>query len=587
MILLKPSTITCVCFSIIILLSGSIPAFSENKDFSINQIQENCDGPLLEEKYIPKITSRQYPNIPSQYSQIRIYADVDDKYGEIIDARLFYSVIRNNSEQSIVESPLKLVSGIPSNGIFLGTIQSNSFESGDDLHYLMVFNDDLGYCFSKSDIISLKFFKFEPVIQSQIYPVDPRIDEEIIVYATIQDRNQLIHEVFVSRCQDGTENCDDEYKIKSELELESVKNGDEFIFKNTLFNFRPFMDNQIFYSIIVVDQFQNQYSEKFKKILIKNESEKAFHQFKLKIIDINSKDLTADGELEISSTCACTDFADGKELMFLENLDSDQIIRTSILLHDDPDISTKYQFTNKPVTDTKFYLSGDPTNYPFDSYDLIFLLDSSIRRDNHVLQETSLSLDEQVFSSWSIQSGIYNTTQIIHPERGLSNAYVIPIERNFATSAIQYPLLLIFFLLGATLLIGKLGNDDVLANRLAITLSIFAFVFAFSPIIDELKPFTQGAPTLAELLLLVLIISTIVFSIGTIMTRYFGVKADILKLVLCSIIVIVVFIGTPVLGFSTFPIEITSWLVPLLILSFSYGLIIRIFKKEIDLTSHS
>jgi hypothetical protein len=81
-------------------------------------------------------------------------------------------------------------------------------------------------------------------------------------------------------------------------------------------------------------------------------------------------------------------------------------------------------------------------------------------------------------------------------------------RNDFFSSAIIFPIVFTFFLLGTICILEPEGHT--LVARIAITLGVFAFVFAFDAVLPGLKPArTQNNPTFADFLLKLVLVAAI------------------------------------------------------------------------------
>ena len=264
-------------------------------------------------------------------------------------------------------------------------------------------------------------------------------------------------------------------------------------------------------------------------------------------------------------------------------------------------------------------LLGEPIRFPFDKYYLNLVLAIPFR--NVTIQDISGSFSSGVNSSW-IPSvtyslvdphniGIQSNFSTINPK---SERYIFPwasaindtasgrtasnftfvnthigFQRNNTIAAITIPLFAIFYLLGAIFVLGR--TFEQLAIRVAITLSIFAFLFTFTPIINSMKPLTlNNIPTIADFLVTIIIVATIVFTVSSVVgsvisisikdtevlkQRYSPLISWIDRIAFLIIAVTLIYYG------SSYPLDITVWLLPVVLFGLCYGLLLRVFVPHL------
>src|SRR5262249_35143817 len=87
------------------------------------------------------------------------------------------------------------------------------------------------------------------------------------------------------------------------------------------------------------------------------------------------------------------------------------------------------------------------------------------------------------------------------------------VKRNYSIYAVIIPLLLVFYLLGAIFILSSRAN---LHKRVTLAVAVFAFIFAFTTVGENLKPLNpSGNPTFYDFLISTLVIATISFTVGS------------------------------------------------------------------------
>lgn len=266
-------------------------------------------------------------------------------------------------------------------------------------------------------------------------------------------------------------------------------------------------------------------------------------------------------------------------------------------------------------------LEGEPNRFPFDNYHLNFVL--AIPFKNITIGYVKGSFDPVVNATWipyidhwpvdyhdiGVQSnssisdlgaikkqyifpaysGINDTSSGITTRNYTFINIDIGFQRNSTIVSIIIPLIAIFYLLGAIFILDKL---DI---RVAITLGIFAFLFAFKPVIDPMKPLTtNNVPTIADFLITIVIFSTIAFTVSSVIKLAISatIKSNdgqrkkhpgIIKWVVEWIDRITFFVTTAIIFVYVpdYPPDITSWLVPAILFGLGYGLLLRKLKPQL------
>jgi hypothetical protein len=160
----------------------------------------------------------------------------------------------------------------------------------------------------------------------------------------------------------------------------------------------------------------------------------------------------------------------------------------------------------------------------------------------------------------------------------------IDFNRNNTKYAIIIPLFAIFFLLGTIFISesegrGEKGKEHLII-RVTITVGIFAFLFAFVPIVNQMKPLTtlNNTPTIADFLITIIILATITFTMSSVISdsaiKKYNVSAPWIDVVAFLVIVIITLAYV-----SVYPPNIRLWLIPVILLTLfglGYGLLFRI-----------
>ena len=149
-------------------------------------------------------------------------------------------------------------------------------------------------------------------------------------------------------------------------------------------------------------------------------------------------------------------------------------------------------------------------------------------------------------------------------------------KRNYTVDAITIPILAIFYLLGAIFILES--TMDQLTIRLAITLGIFAFLFTFTPIINQMKPpsIVAKVPTIADSLVTVILVATIAFSVSSVISGGPVIRNKFPRGSIWIDRIVFFFVsGVIIWYFRNYSLDITIWIVPVIIFGLGYGLLLR------------
>ena len=242
-------------------------------------------------------------------------------------------------------------------------------------------------------------------------------------------------------------------------------------------------------------------------------------------------------------------------------------------------------FFHTDNNEIKASLLGDPSTFPFDRYHVNFLLAIPLGHIQGIYQHY---FDALLNTTW-------NPSMIIVPSSSPYTILPIPIEvalasyggvyftnlkiqfeRNYLASEIIVPIIATFYLLGAIFILENSLDNSGLPIRLTITLAVFAFLFTFSPIMNQYKPLTVHVPTVADSLITVLILSTITFTISSVISNSSVISRRFPKGYVWIDMVSFFFIGILVVYFlKPYPIEIIRWLIPIILIGLGYGLLFK------------
>jgi tetratricopeptide (TPR) repeat protein len=253
---------------------------------------------------------------------------------------------------------------------------------------------------------------------------------------------------------------------------------------------------------------------------------------------------------------------------------------------------------NSHASDTSISLTGNPSEFPFDHYSVSLRLiipynARNIEYSNHYDKSVNSSLvpsfDESMVnqntcpSSTGVSLSSSNESSLCDMNPSLIK-YIKPsvwlihfdFKRNYTAAAIIVPMLAVFYLLGAIFILES--TTDQLTIRLAITLGIFAFLFTFTPIINQMKPppTVTKVPTIADSLVTVVLVATIAFSVSSVISGSPVIRNKFPEGSIWIDRIVFFFVsGIVIWYFSNYSLDITIWLVPVIIFGLGYGLLLR------------
>jgi hypothetical protein len=175
-----------------------------------------------------------------------------------------------------------------------------------------------------------------------------------------------------------------------------------------------------------------------------------------------------------------------------------------------------------------------------------------------------------------------NALELFKNQHTVLNIKLI-FQRNHTIYPVVIPMLAIFFLLGAIFLFNFDDVGAMVSSRLTLTLGIFALIFTLPEIIGSMKPQTN-IPTIADSMLSIIILTTIIFTISSIMSsssiirNWFPRRHSWI-----DGIVFVIASGFVILYFSKYLLDQELWwLIPTLLVGLGYGLLLRALGIRIN-----
>jgi hypothetical protein len=567
------------------------------------------------EQYRPRVDVKRSIESPTSQSEVEIIAKVIDKYGRIENASLYYSI---NDGIIWNRTDMDLINGNPSNGTFSAIIPRQ--KENTTVSYKLYLEDNLGYSYN-----STKEEYFIPDLSTDTTPpeiVEFGLEEPIIgfptnLFAYVSDnsipgpKNVTIIYSTDSNANNYTRIMD--YDIISDEYTGTI----EPIFKNT----------NVTYYLKACDYSNNCHSTEPQIFAITGSADQLARFNKIiinpMISGLDIRNLKAEAQIGIEGkgidevplhyfieviNVDETNYQNSESFYFpinvtnTLNLTSESEVQGSRVFNivNDKDLPFK----------TSISLLGDLTKYPFDNYYLNLILVVPVSNSRVILNTPQFT--NFVTQEWIASSKIFNTTNdtSYSPDvcnenvENITNTFyclltdvnedisyvnlVITFQRNnliptINTTIIIIPLLAIFFLLGTIFMLES--TTDHLSNKLAVTIGIFGFLFSFTPIINEVKPSrTLGVLTVADFLIAILLIATIIFSTSSVISSSSSIRKRYPRHWVWIDRIVFVFVSIVIIYFSFFyPSDITLWLVPFILFGLGYGLLIRLFRSKIAL----
>jgi hypothetical protein len=563
------------------------------------------------EKYEPTLRIKLVPQNPGINSSVNVYANYLDLYGKRTNATLFY----NTSNNSWDNQTLRLINGVQTNGTYLGIIPKQ--KAGSEVKFKVNIEDDLGYSGMREGNYTVENFtiSIDYVLQGRGV-----LDGLVQIGAEIEISNVNISAVPTVDLFYYLQNVSKDVRIvpMTPSYAELTHRGARVLYHAHL---PPIAVNtSIFYYIVARDSEGDETKYPMTKFVVHG-------------ITANEEPVLDDCNKKINNVYIyshASEFDVGKqEAKFNFGIGSDGVKRSSFLNQTPPlmqvidpsltDSPFKIQLRDESSFDCgsgyeslymspgerdrqqNFHLEGDPLSFPFDNYykDLIIALpykDLTIDYnrgtkpvnfpDTGFIGASYSTNNPQLREISDCKPNSLGTSNLCEPseesnfKKGSSLVSVrFNFSRNFTILTLVIPILAIFYLLGALFIFENSG--DQIGNRLALTLGIFALIFTLSELINPMKPQTS-TPTIGDSLLSIIIISTIVFTISSIISsspvvqkwfpRRYGWIDGIIFIIISGLVVVLLW---------NYNSSVTFWLVPIIIIGLGYGLLLRILGVKI------
>jgi hypothetical protein len=592
--------------------------------------------PEIKEHYSPELKyCWQDPMHPNPNEYVEVYANFFDKYSNINNATLIYSI--NGGQWA--SKQMKLINGIPSNGTYQGDIPPAQNESVT-VNYRVEAKDELNYtsysservCQGEYNVTDLEIIELESF-------EDPKENQPVVISADIKDSDTGIKNVELYYRNESFDS--DKYELPLRQDAPSNPVGyavvkmrpvDDRTYNATI---PPVPVNRSVYYFIEA----NDYEGNKDRSLIRGYSTSSYKKTeypycyeKANRINVTSNikgldftDYTANTQFTVSGFLVNGSlflFQDGKEYPgyyfkpgpfdysykyggYLEGISvEDKDVKNIFAFALSQDESTDecapdYQnIQNANNTDyVSLPLSGDPLAFPFDHYYINLMLDVPYRNltFDYIDEESNL-----LNTGFSYSSIIENTPSLnLNPDCTTENesqtwlcqkdlrdgSTIMNVRYNFnrtySIATIIIPIVAIFYLLGAIFLFEN--SSENIGKRLTLTLGIFALLFTLPNIISSLKPQTS-APTIADSMLSIIIIASIAFTISSILSSTSILQKWFPKhYSLIDGIVFIIISGFVISYFSNYLFDSELWwLIPLIIFGLGYGLLLRALGVKIN-----
>jgi hypothetical protein len=584
-------------------------------------------------EYTPEVTEvKIVPDPPLPNESIKIFARVIDKYGEVLNGTLSYSTGKWNTSNNI---KMRLINGIYSNGTYLATIPGQ--EENTTVDYRLYFKDNLGYSYNYTNQQYIV-----PVLSNDTTPpnfVDVGAETGTTIrtptelYAQIEDNSisnlKTLKNVTIFYFTSSNQTISNRtifYFTSSNQTISNRTMTYDVINYNYMGSIDPFFRNTtLLYWIKACDYSNNcntkpQITEPPKILNItSSQAESEIDNsiiINTNILNIDVANMSSRFEIQVGSGNLDGDkiphipFIQGENFDYnnnksITNMDIFELPLKHITLKGDPDI---VRFSSERESE-QVSLFGNPETYPFDTYNLNLVL--AIPVSNINITEGTSEIDESVMDNWEASdlkvseidnknSTIRNLLKKCKNDTGnFSSSFLcisylrdngnsassdeysfaqiqIGFHRNYTILAIIIPIIAIFFLLGAIFIL----DIEELGNRLTLSLGVFALIFTLPDVIERMKPQILQIPSVAESLISIIIISTIAFTVSSIISNVSSIKQHPTAWIWIDRIIFFGISGIIIYYMVNYRPDLTIWLLPLILFGLGYGLLVRIFKGK-------
>jgi hypothetical protein len=528
------------------------------------------------EKYVPSVSLNRHPDKENDpvYSlqDAEITAKVHDKFGRITTHTLSYSTDEGKSWTTLV---MDLIYGTHSNGTYVGRIHLSEDQRGNfTVKYKVYFEDDLHYSFNGSDEYSVVDFvdRESPTLRFVGQESTKPLGSNVTISTLINDfpigetLNSGVNENLVR-----LKLFDSKKQLKDTIPMTSGSAG---IYQGVI----PAHDDDevntvVWYTVEAYDYAKNRKETEFNNYTIVEASLSTKVDVTTEILDSDIRILALSLAVTIQG----------------ENPDVNHYQPFIITYKDENNLKTTtkkyYELPNSqsadsdskmriPFSNLSLALEGDAKSFPFDEYSSDFTLVLPIKNAS---SQHLYNIADSVGAVWDISnktdSGKHICDKVYasnpsdkriceHEGTSVQNIQ-LHSKRNHTQLSIIVPLISVFFLVGSIFIL----NVGDVSERLTLTLGVFAFIFTLTPIIDAAKPITTNVPTIADLIITLLIVSTIAFSISSV------INSKVERKWLDKVVFLFIISIITIFGILYYP-GVSVWLVPVIIFALGYGFII-------------
>jgi hypothetical protein len=409
--------------------------------------------------WVDRKPTTPFPDIP-----VDITFQVIDYYSSITNCSLFYWL--NNTSVTYFVNP-KIIEGDFKNGTFLAQIPLQA--RGTTVKYCLTVEDEIGYIQQSQNYSYIVLDDTEPPIILNVHRIDPigspiLSSETVTITASITDDGCGVKNatLFFSKSEANLRNFDPYFSEYNSTSMTLTINGD---YVATI----PSSPNgtRVYYYVGAYDNAGNLVEDNHRYPYYVFDSTNDNLQININVKHIYTNNLTAVVEVSVMGTLMSTT---NEPLVIWLDYSRLTPSQNFILLIN----ATENRFFYQNETEYTIYLDGDPSDYPFDSYKLNQTF-TIIWEQPRSLSSWTIITEPFANNVWSWHYKGYNVTDEKSSFPILINTTII--ERNMFGDA--FPLIalviLLFFLLGGTLLIDPLKLNE----RLAIILAIFIFMAGF------------------------------------------------------------------------------------------------------------
>ena len=489
--------------------------------FSVQNIHAESSQPQIVESY-------RTPLDPPPGFDVNVTCEITDTYG-LVNVSLYYAI----NDSLFNQETAQIINGDYYNGTFQGQIPAQP--DGTFVTYFIDATDSIGYVAQtpndsytvSPDVAPPIIVNFERVnpVGSPVLPI-----ENVTIEALITDYGSGVKNATLF--YGPSTNWGDTNDFTGSPMYEN--NSD--IYNCTFIGVIPaqFTNGTRIWYFVEATDFDNNTSQanQFQQFYVAVATNSAMN-IGIEITDVDDQTLTATASITINAYIP-DDSSPLNIQLYNEATENNQTAIAnyySLQLNSSSDLNGRFMYSGT-WTDYNFYLIGDPNLYPFDHYLLNFTFDVFWSQ----LQTSSVSiypLNNVTRNVWTIwQSQQNNATDSSgHPVLIGTEQ----ITRNTSPNGTVFPLILLvvmlFFVLGGTLLV----EPNKLNERLTVYLAIFIFVAGFFFSLGSLVPYSNGFTSIQSLFLY-LVISSGLLTVGSFFSKGISTYFDDEKLNLSNFV---------------------------------------------------